>query len=48
MPGAVSTIEFGGRVTGVDTEEGTATIALTATHEGRRIFGGTTATVALS
>ncbi|WP_306364927.1 fused (3R)-hydroxyacyl-ACP dehydratase subunits HadA/HadB [Nocardia sp. CC227C] len=48
LPGAVGEIEFGGRVSEVDTEARTATLALTATHDGRRVFGGATATVALT
>ncbi|MET8650810.1 fused (3R)-hydroxyacyl-ACP dehydratase subunits HadA/HadB [Nocardia aurea] len=42
-----SDIEFRGRVKSVDPETRTATIALTATHDGKKIFGRATAEVGL-
>ncbi|WP_067699649.1 fused (3R)-hydroxyacyl-ACP dehydratase subunits HadA/HadB [Nocardia jejuensis] len=41
-------IEFTGRITSVDPADGTATVALTARHEGHKIFGRATALVRLS
>ncbi|WP_069165529.1 fused (3R)-hydroxyacyl-ACP dehydratase subunits HadA/HadB [Nocardia altamirensis] len=43
-----SEVEFTGRVKSVDESNGTATVALTATHAGRKIFGRATAVVRLS
>ncbi len=43
-----SNVEFQGRVKSVDREAGTATIALTATHDGKKIFGRATAVVRLA
>ncbi|MEV0296002.1 fused (3R)-hydroxyacyl-ACP dehydratase subunits HadA/HadB [Nocardia sp. NPDC050710] len=43
-----SEIEYHGKVKSVDPETRTATIALTATHAGKKIFGRATATVQLS
>ncbi|MEV6774115.1 fused (3R)-hydroxyacyl-ACP dehydratase subunits HadA/HadB [Nocardia sp. NPDC051030] len=43
-----SDIEFSGRIKSLDPAERTATIALTAMYEGRRIFGRATAVVQLS
>ncbi len=47
VPGTASTIEFGGKIIALHRNSGTATIALTATQDGRRIFGRATAVVAL-
>ncbi|MFQ6395738.1 fused (3R)-hydroxyacyl-ACP dehydratase subunits HadA/HadB [Nocardia sp. KC 131] len=43
-----SEIEYGGIVKSIDTENNTATIALTATHAGHKIFGRAAATVRLA
>ncbi|MEC3953772.1 fused (3R)-hydroxyacyl-ACP dehydratase subunits HadA/HadB [Nocardia sp. CDC153] len=41
-------IEFSGKVKSVDERDGTATVAISATHEGRKIFGRATAIVQLA
>lgn len=43
-----STVEFRGKVRSVDVDSRTATIALTATNEGKKIFGRATAVVRLA
>ncbi|GAB4583669.1 fused (3R)-hydroxyacyl-ACP dehydratase subunits HadA/HadB [Nocardia sp. IFM 10818] len=43
-----SSVEFSGRVKSVDPDAHTATVALTALHNGRKIFGRATAVVQLS
>ncbi|GAB4588133.1 fused (3R)-hydroxyacyl-ACP dehydratase subunits HadA/HadB [Nocardia sp. IFM 10818] len=48
VPGTASTIEFGGKVIALHRKSGTATVAITATQDGRRIFGRATAVIALS
>ncbi|MGV9661943.1 fused (3R)-hydroxyacyl-ACP dehydratase subunits HadA/HadB [Nocardia niigatensis] len=41
-------IEFTGKVKELDPQTGTATVAISATHEGRKVFGRATAVVQLS
>ncbi|QLY34639.1 MaoC family dehydratase N-terminal domain-containing protein [Nocardia huaxiensis] len=43
-----ATVEFGGKIIALHRNSGVATVSLTATQGGRRIFGRATATVALS
>ncbi|MFI5775727.1 fused (3R)-hydroxyacyl-ACP dehydratase subunits HadA/HadB [Nocardia sp. NPDC051570] len=47
-PNAPAAVEFGGVVKSLDPDTGTATVALTATFDRRRIFGRATAMVRLS
>ncbi|MVU77536.1 (R)-hydratase [Nocardia sp. ET3-3] len=46
--GGPTAIEFTGKVKSVDAEAGTAMVAITAIHEGRKIFGRATALVQLT
>ncbi|MBL1076410.1 MaoC family dehydratase N-terminal domain-containing protein [Nocardia sp. 2] len=45
VPGTVSTLEFGGKIMALCRDSGIATVALTATQNGRRVFGRATAAV---
>lgn len=48
QPGTAASVEFNGRVVAAHHDTGTATLSLTATQNGRRIFGRATALVRLA